>query len=168
MMINKDKPIESIEQDILHREKFVNSVVTLLKNNDDAESLVIGLFGPWGSGKTSIINMICYKLNQEGGAKDRVALSDGQNNSEGIIAIRFNPWLYSNTHDLVNQFFSFLIDELQCNKSQSSFSKVIEVLSQYKSAIAPLTSLGINPVAGAVINSLIEFVSEASGMIVGK
>ena len=49
-----------------------------------AQGLVVGILGPWGSGKTSFVNLVRHYLTSE-----RVPVRD------------FNPWLFSGTEHLV-------------------------------------------------------------------
>jgi predicted KAP-like P-loop ATPase len=56
-MFNPDQPIKSKTEDILGRNQFAQSLGQAIIDYKAKESLVIGLFGEWGSGKSSIINM---------------------------------------------------------------------------------------------------------------
>lgn len=158
MKINKDKPIQSHEVDLLHREKFVNSIVNLLRNNDDDDSLTIGLYGEWGSGKTSIINMICERLTSVD--KEGSGYGEGE---EYIKIIHFNPWLYSNASDLTRQFFTHLQGELGKSKAHK-FATIVTQLGQYKEAMVPALSLLFGPTAGiatkAGIDALTTYTSQ--------
>src|SRR5262249_53359783 len=55
------------------------------------DSLVIALYGPWGSGKSSIKNMIVEALNGHGQPRALVA--------------EFNPWQFANRDQLTEAFF---------------------------------------------------------------
>lgn len=150
MEINKDKPIQSHEVDLLHREKFVNSIVNLLHNNDDDDSLTIGLYGEWGSGKTSIINMICERLASVD--KEGSGYGEGE---EYIKIIHFNPWLYSNASDLTRQFFTHLQGELGKSKAHK-FATIVTQLGQYKEAMVPALSLFFGLTAGVLTKAGID------------
>jgi hypothetical protein len=52
----------------------------------------IGLSGGWGSGKTSILNMVFEALETE----------------DGVVPVRFSPWLFSTGEDLATRFFAEL------------------------------------------------------------
>ena len=64
----KDLPIHSKDEDLLGRSYFASQLAraitgyTQLPNNQDG--IVIGIEGPWGSGKTSLLNMIKENLDQ--------------------------------------------------------------------------------------------------------
>ena len=53
-----DRPIISREQDLLGRKSFAESVATAIQGWHGDDSLVVALYGPWGSGKSSIKNMM--------------------------------------------------------------------------------------------------------------
>ncbi len=56
-MITGDNPIKNPEDDIIGRvataREFAQNVLEL----DTSEGIVVGVLGPWGSGKTSFINL---------------------------------------------------------------------------------------------------------------
>lgn len=53
-----DKPIITSEQDLLGRVDFSRHLAQAICENDGSDGLVIGMYGKWGTGKTSIINMM--------------------------------------------------------------------------------------------------------------
>lgn len=84
MNFNNDKPIEDIEKDLLNRKSFIEEIscsIIEYFNNNNVDPLTIGLIGEWGSGKSSILNLIENKIND--------------NNDDKIIIVKFNPWIYS-------------------------------------------------------------------------
>ena len=54
--ILSDEAIDTFKNDLLNRKSFVENLSSSLLSWNDKKSLVLGLFGKWGSGKTSIIN----------------------------------------------------------------------------------------------------------------
>ena len=108
-----DMPINEKSEDKLHRTNFVNSIVKSINNYPSMdESIVIGLMGDWGTGKSSIINMIESELDEE------------------IIVLKFNPWNYPSQNQLISSFF----DELSTTFDKYDFdSNIKNFLSKYKS-----------------------------------
>ena len=49
-----DKPILRDKDDIIKRNSFSNMVAKSLLNIDDSDTFKIGLYGKWGTGKTSL------------------------------------------------------------------------------------------------------------------
>jgi len=86
-----DDPKKAIKDDKLNRKDFANRVAQLIIESRGVNGLVIGLYGPWGSGKSTILNFVEELLNEKDG--------------EGIIPIRFNPWLFEDETVLLLSFF---------------------------------------------------------------
>ena len=84
-----DEPICNETDDILKRSSFVNNLADSIISWDKEKSLVIGLYGKWGVGKTSILNLTENKLKES---------------NAPIEIIKFNPWRYSESDDLLNPF----------------------------------------------------------------
>lgn len=53
-----DKPIQVNSQDLLGRSRFAESIAKAIVGQKGDDSHVIGLYGQWGSGKTSTLNMV--------------------------------------------------------------------------------------------------------------
>jgi len=66
-MFNPDQPVKTHTADLLGRASFAQSLGTVILQYQDKESLVIGLFGEWGSGKTSMINMALEEIDRISG-----------------------------------------------------------------------------------------------------
>lgn len=68
------------------------------------EGFVVGLCGPWGSGKTTALNFTkayLKKYNQE-----------LQNPDLTVTLVDFEPWLFSGSTDLISAFFEVLAENL--------------------------------------------------------
>lgn len=90
-----DRPIRQKEQDRLGRGPFVEQLTDALvdKKTNRSSGLVVSLLGAWGSGKSSILNLL------ENDLKSRY---------RNAIVMRFDPWLIANRDSLVRQFLSDL------------------------------------------------------------
>lgn len=91
-----DKPIETADSDFLGRFKFAKDLAKAISSYNDVDSLVLGLMGQWGSGKTSIINLL----------EEEMQKSSSNVDSKPILTIRFEPWNISNQDNLISQFFA--------------------------------------------------------------
>ena len=89
-MFNLDSPITKSSDDILNRASFAESLADALIEYEADSSLAVGLYGEWGSGKTSLLNMIMEKIEDK---------------ESDVVIIRFNPWLCSDPKQLICQFF---------------------------------------------------------------
>ena len=61
-MIIEDAPIKNCDADRLNRVDFANKIANIIKNSESSKGLCFGIYGKWGSGKTSILNMITEYL----------------------------------------------------------------------------------------------------------
>ena len=114
-MLKEDNDIKNVDEDIINRANFAESLALNIQNyfgrQDINNCLTIGLMGEWGSGKTSLLNMT------------EEYLKDSK-----IKIIKFNPWLYSSYNQLVGQFFDELIMEFTDSRDVS----LTGFLRQYK------------------------------------
>ena len=95
LRINADLPIQKCEQDLLGRDTFSKMVADVIVSYESEESLVVGILGSWGDGKSSTINMIVEKI-------------EGNKEKQNYIVVRFSPWNYSSQNDLISLFFNEL------------------------------------------------------------
>ena len=109
-MFGKDTPILNCADDLLSRDNFVKSLKEAIVNYNDNESLTIGLYGKWGEGKTSVINLLKEKLEKQA----------------DIICFTFEPWLYSNTEQLMSMFFKDLSHCVGNEYNQNELSKIFK------------------------------------------
>jgi len=98
--LKNDNPITKFDDDKLGRKKFACQFRSIIKNYNSKKCLSLGLMGPWGSGKTSLVNMI-FEQNDENILSKRK-----------FKVMRFNPWNFSKQQDLYFQFFDKLKDIL--------------------------------------------------------
>lgn len=96
--LTRNLPISNQDQDVLERNLSAKSIIDkLLETNTVNSSFTYGIDAPWGSGKTSFINLM----------KNHLELY------ERIIIVDFNPWLYAAEKDLVTAFFDELSKTLK-------------------------------------------------------
>ena len=115
LIFNPDRPIKFPHEDSLNRKSFAKYIAKAILESQTKDSLVIGLLGEWGSGKTSLVNMTIDYIN---------TISDSLEQDEKPIIIYFNPWNFSGQNQLISQFFnklSFTLERLlrRFNKSES-------------------------------------------------
>lgn len=96
-------PIECLDSDLLNRKDLVDAIATIIRECDVGKSTSIGLCGKWGTGKTSVINMVCNLLKDD----------------ESIKIVNFNPWLYTDQIDLTKEFFNVFSAALPGNPNSA-------------------------------------------------
>lgn len=91
-----DQPITSKDQDRFNRWPFAKRIADTIANGRDPSSLVIGLYGAWGDGKTSTLGLMQQALAEH----------------PDVILLRFNPWEFASENQLLRGFFDSLADAL--------------------------------------------------------
>ena len=56
MKYHADRPIENFDNDLLGRTTFSKKLGQAIADYRGVDSLVVGLYGEWGTGKTSILD----------------------------------------------------------------------------------------------------------------
>lgn len=139
-----DEPINEISEDEFGRKKIVEEISDFIieKSKQSHSCITIGLYGSWGEGKTSVLNMIQHKLKEYQGDKK-------------LKTIQFNPWMFKDQESLLIDFFKLF-------QQGCSSEEVINAVKKY----GPFVSMGIEkvlnlcvPGAGSIlgggINSII-------------
>jgi energy-coupling factor transporter ATP-binding protein EcfA2 len=97
-----DDPLEgrsATGEDSYNRRPYVEAVLKVLfRTREQSESSVLALVGAWGSGKSTVLNMLQVALEKQ-------AKHDG---SQKWLVATFNPWVYSDLLSLQSGFFSEL------------------------------------------------------------
>ena len=99
MEILGDSPINHKGEDALDRSGYAEHIAKGILKWKSRESLCLALHGPWGSGKTSLINM-CLEI-----IKEQTATLDSK---EKPIIVRFQPWVISGHEQLIRTFIGEL------------------------------------------------------------
>lgn len=140
-MFYSDKPIMFSEEDQLNRNGFAKVLAKSLIHLTTTDTFSIGLYGKWGSGKTSLVNMLLDELGTQ--QADIPA-------QKRIIVINFDPWNFSDANQLLTQFFIRLSNELR-NKKDKNLSQIGEALEKYSDAFELTEAI---PVVGGVLSFL--------------
>ena len=125
-----DNPIEHVDDDVLNRKDYAKSFAKHVLNLDCSKGVVVGIFAPWGHGKTSFFNL---------------ARTEFQNANVQIFD--FNPWMFSGAEQLVDRFFNELSSEML---ETGKVEKIASALKNYGDVLST-ASVGISKVLGAPI-----------------
>jgi predicted KAP-like P-loop ATPase len=121
-------PIESPEQDTLDRGRLAQALATSLRGYGSAQNLVVGLYGPWGSGKTSLLNMAAG------------AIAEPKDGSEPIIT-RFNPWNFTDQDQLTSEFFDALSNAIDRPDLGSQYTEASTLIQKFGRRLQPLSAI---------------------------
>ncbi|MGH1402229.1 MAG: P-loop NTPase fold protein, partial [Acinetobacter tandoii] len=86
MTLVSDSAIKGYQEDLLERKDFAYNIADIVAKRTENDAFTIGLMGAWGSGKSSVLNLIEERF---------------QKCHRDMITIFFNPWRYSGEEELL-------------------------------------------------------------------
>ncbi|HEY5591254.1 MAG TPA: P-loop NTPase fold protein [Paludibacter sp.] len=89
-------PLDNEQEDLLGFENFAQWIADEAMNITSLESVVFGINGEWGEGKTSMINLICKKLKEK-----------------EYSFVDFHPWKTNSERAVTQLFFDVLKEGLK-------------------------------------------------------
>lgn len=148
----KHRPIESFDEDIFGWENHAKMLAKLITNekNDD---VALGISAPWGSGKTSMLNLIKEQIN-----KLKIQPKP--------IIVEFDPWFYGSEDKVIHSFFETLAKAIfkENHPTREAISKAMGYLSKILTKTPDLPSTFTpNP----LITEAINFTKQLLGALAG-
>ncbi|MBM3235356.1 hypothetical protein FJZ31_03545 [Candidatus Poribacteria bacterium] len=144
-----DTPISKSEDDLLGRAKFAQRLGDTIRDWNKEESIVIALYGPWGSGKTSILNLAVEQIEE--------TIANLPEDKRPIV-IRFNPWNFSEQNQILGMFFHEISTELGYRPASETLKKIGTQIQKYSSFLTPISKI---PFPGLSVLSAPEKLGEA-------
>lgn len=121
-----DSPLDDSSLDRFKRFPFAQRVAKTIASKKNPSSLAIGIYGEWGTGKTTVLNFIAGELK----------------NYPNVVCIRFNPWYFEDEKHMLFNFFQTL-SEVLGRKISTQAEDIGKWLREYASTIVPISlSLG--------------------------
>lgn len=134
-------PAEHPAEDAFNRMAFCNALADRIAALDDSDSAaVIGLYGKWGYGKSTVLNFIRHRLETTYPAS--------------IAVVAFNPWLFTSQDDLLVSFLGF-VKKLQEADKKNVRELVLNAM-QFSGAA------GMIPLVGAGLTKLVDQIKKAA------
>ena len=124
---SSDTPIKDSSEDAFNRYPFAKRVAQIISHRKDTNSIVIGIDGKWGEGKTSVFNLIESEFAEK----------------ENVVAIRFNPWRFEDENTMLLNFFAELVKALD-RSIETPGEKFGEAVTKYVKPLAGLIGKGEN------------------------
>lgn len=126
-----DAPIKTSAEDEFSRGAYVRMLSTLIMSSpNEREARYIGIYAPWGDGKTSVRFLL----------EERIRTDYGENNA---IIVDFSPWQYPESADIRMLFFERLataVAKAGCDDVSKMSSLVAKyfVMTRINRSVGPL------------------------------
>jgi predicted KAP-like P-loop ATPase len=133
-----DAPERDPARDLLGRVVFAERVAATLAGQSEMTSVVVGLYGPWGDGKTTLLRFIESRLR-----------SDGH-----VLVVWFNPWFYKNEAQILEDFLEQIAEALgiSLRKKREKVGKRAREVGQAVQGVN--VGMGSVSAAGSVIGTV--------------
>lgn len=118
LKVYDDSPIQRGSEDQYGRMKLVDKLAHVIneKTKSHPRCFTIGVYGSWGEGKTSVLNLLKEKFN----------------GIENVYQCSFNPWMLSDQESILQEFFVVLQHSLNIDNVQ----QVVDKIKRYGSLIS--------------------------------
>lgn len=138
--LSADRPSLDPKNDLFGHAPFAKSLADSICLYPGNDGLVLALYGPWGSGKSTVLNYVRHYLCQ------RPAL-------EQPVVVTFNPWWFSGQENLARAFLGQLQAVLPAKSEK--FKLLGDLLADFAEGIGGLIDLtGVTGGAGGRIGKL--------------
>lgn len=107
--LSSDRPLTRREEDRLNRVAFADRIATTLAAQPEGSGVVVGVYGPWGSGKTTVLNLLHANLAT----------------NDAVVAQDLNPWRVADADSLFRALSAAGIElsEKQIGEFLSAFDR---------------------------------------------
>lgn len=139
--LSADRPSSDPQDDLFGHAPFAESLASSICRYPGNDGLVLALYGPWGSGKSTVLSYVRHFLEQRPEA-------------EQPVIVTFNPWWFSGQENLARAFLGQLQAVLPAKSEK--FKKLGDLLGDFAEGVGGLIDLsGMTGGAGSKIGKLI-------------
>lgn len=140
-VLSADRPSLDPKDDLFGHAPFAKSLADSICRYPGSDGLVLALYGPWGSGKSTVLSYVQHYLDR---------LSE----DEQPVVVEFNPWWFSGQENLARAFLGQLQAVLPAKSEK--FKQLGDLLADFAEGIGGLIDLtGVSGGAGGLIGKLL-------------
>jgi predicted KAP-like P-loop ATPase len=136
--VSSDRALKDPLDDRLGYAPFARQLATSVLKSSPSDGLVVAIYGPWGSGKSSALNFIVHYLERDP-------------EEEPPVIVHFNPWWFSGHEDLLRRFFDQFRSSVA--KGHTRRKKLLSRLAAFGEAVAEVP-LPYAKLAGKTVQSV--------------
>jgi hypothetical protein len=122
---SSDAPIYDPALDQFNRFPFAKRVANVIAKRNDPSSIVIGIYGAWGDGKTSVLNFIERELQTV----------------EHVVCLKFNPWRFGDEDQMLFNFFNDLATAID-RSIETKKERIADFVAKYGKPLATFFGKG--------------------------
>jgi len=137
--LHADKPLTDPLHDLLNYDGFATTLAKSIETMMPPEGLVMAIYGPWGAGKTTLVEFTLHHL-------EKIAIENRP------IIVRFNPWWFSGHENLIRVFFEQVQISLR-NKLEQRVYAGLDVMRELGRIVSKTPVRGIR-MTGTIASNL--------------
>ncbi len=144
-IITNEVAVRNEDDDLLNYYPFAKKIQQIIQGySNNSEPLTIGIYGKWGTGKTSLLNLI----------EKNIEIFHKEKGDKPYMKFHYNPWVYQTKEEMLFDFFETLSRKLNYsgNENLKKAGKLIKKYSRYLKAVKLSASVGIPKVFNAGIS----------------
>lgn len=147
MPLRSDIPITDASHDLFSRKPLTDILVKAIREyaSYSTNCITIGIYGAWGEGKTSVMNIVRTRLEQ-------------LKYKDHLMIASYNPWLIKDQESMLVDFFRTIMGAGFSRKLFSYFKQYGNLISyiagQVSDKVAPLSSGTVSSLIGKIIDGL--------------
>lgn len=131
---NPDRPLKADQPDRLGFKAIASSLASSLVEGSVSQGLVVAIEGSWGSGKSSMVNLLCDAVKPD-----------------QATIIRFDPWLIGDRNAMVSSLINDIASKIDALQAKDGISSA-EAKEEIKGLAKKLRNYSVK--AGAVVSPL--------------
>lgn len=144
--LSADRPSTDPKEDLFGHAPFAKSLADSICRYPGNDGLVLALYGPWGSGKSTVLGYVNHYLEQ-------------QPEDNRPVFVTFNPWWFSGQENLARAFLGQLQAVLPAKNEK--FKKLGDLLGDFAEGVGGLIDLsGMTGGAAGKLGKLIGMVTK--------
>jgi predicted KAP-like P-loop ATPase len=124
--LSSDRPSTDPTQDLFGHAPFAKTLAKAIRDYRGSDGIVLALYGPWGSGKSTVLAYVQHEL-ESGPEADRP------------VVVPFNPWWFSGQEHLAKAFLGQLQAVLPAK--YKGFEKMGNLLAEFSGALGGAADL---------------------------
>lgn len=139
--LSSDRPSTDPTQDLFGHAPFAETLAKAIRDYRGGDGIVLALYGPWGSGKSTVLAYVQHELES------------GPDESRPVV-VPFNPWWFSGQEHLAKAFLGQLQAVLPTK--YKGFEKIGNLLAEFSSALGGVADLAGKSVGIPFVGKLVE------------
>ena len=138
--LSADRPSDDPKDDLFGHAPFAKSLADSICRYPGSDGMVLALYGPWGSGKSTVLSYVQHYLGQ-------------RPEDERLVVVKFNPWWFSGQENLARAFLGQLQAVLPARSEK--FKQLGDLFANFAEGIGGLIDLtGVSGGTGGLTGKL--------------